>query len=308
VGPRTTSDESNAFELAARAGQVVIAWDDWSAANDHGRVLVATMALDEASANPVEGRSLSGAGVDAERPRLTERPGGYWLGWLANAARGDGRARVYDPGGGEREDRTAQPSYGARWIEILPLDFQGQPAGELRRLAAPQERVVGYDLTTSPAGHAWIVWRQGAAAPTASGGRILMAELRSDGGRDVADVREEELGSGEPSWLAAGVGEAPWLTFPDAQDRSVLMRIDRFPPAGTPLRLPADMKTAAALAASAEQLLFATPRGRAVELFAASCNGAAPAARAPRSDAGRPVGSLFADAGPSPAPHIAPTP
>ncbi len=311
-GPRTLSDESNAFELVAHAGQVVIAWDDWSPSDSHGRVLVATMTLDGAvhgaSSSPVEGRSLSASGIDAERPRLTERPGGYWLGWLANAARGEGRARVYDPGGRDQEDRTAQLSYGARWIEILPLDFQGHPVGELRRLTAKEERVVGYDLTTSPAGHAWIVWRQGAVTPTASGGRVLMAELRSDGSRDVAPVREENLGSGEPSWLAAGVGEAPWLTFPDAQDSSVLMRIDRFPPGGTALRLPADMNTAAALAASGEQLLFATPRGRAVELFAATCNGAAPAALAPRSDAGRAARSLFPDAGPLAAPGVAPRP
>jgi hypothetical protein len=301
AGPHQARDESNVFDLAAHAGRALIVWDDWYAPARHGRVLVATLALDGAGPAQVEGQPLSGAQVDAEAPRVSARPGGYWLSWLVNAPQAAGSPRVYDPGGGEKEDRTAQLSYGARWIELLPLDFDARPVGEVRRLTPREERVVGYDLTTSPAGHAWVVWRQDAASPGASGGRVMVGELRLAGGADIVPLRAQDVGAGEPSWLASGDDQDPWLTFPDAQDRTVLLRVDRLPPSGAPLRLPRDMQSAAALAASGERLLFGMPRGRALELFPATCN--LPAHRA-SSDAGVLRGSslfpLIPDAAPPP--------
>jgi hypothetical protein len=302
AGPHQARGESNVFDLAAHAGRALIVWDDWFAPANHGRVLIATLALDEPPAARVEGQPVSAAHVDAEAPRLSARPGGYWLAWLVNASHANAGQRFYDPGGGEQEDRTAQLSYGARWIELLPLDFEGHPAGEVRRLTPREERVVGYDLTTSPAGDAWVAWRQDASSPGASGGRVLVGELRLGGGVRVVPLRAEDVGAGEPSWLGSGDAQDPWLTFPDAQDRTVLLRVDQLPPNRGALRLPRDMESAAALAASGEKLLFASPRGRRLELFPASCSPPLHAAGRSLNDAGarrQPLPSL-PDAAPPP--------
>jgi hypothetical protein len=252
--------------------------------------------------------ALSGAEVDAEEPRLVPRPGGYWLSWLV-ATTAAARERVYDPGergpssapatggrggravvardegaGGARLPLTGGTPYGARGIEIVALDAAGKPAGTVRRIRTDAARVVGYDLTTSAAGNAWLVWRQDAPSPGAPGGRVFMAEVQSDGPRASLLVREEDVGSGAPSWLGAGApsglgvalpvasGSAGrWLTFPDQRDRTLLLPIEAPLSPPEPLSLATNLQGAAALTAAAGQLLFAWPRGRALELFTAEC-------------------------------------
>ena len=297
VGPHQANDESNLFDIAARQGLAVIVWDDWLVAGNHSRILAATVSLADAASVSVGEHTISAPEVDAEAPRLTARPGGFWLAWLVNAAGRAGAARVYDPGGSEADEAKQGSAYGARWIEVVPLDAQGRPEGEVRRLAPSEERVVGYDLTTHADGSAWLAWRQAAASPAASGGRIVMAELHADGTQELASVRDGDVGSGEPSWLVAAPGQAAWLTFPDRQDRTLLMRVESPRVIGPPLRLGAEVRAAAALAASGERVLFAAPRGRAIELFPATCTAPKGARRVATGDA-----SVVTDASPSSAP------
>jgi hypothetical protein len=280
------SDESNAFDLAAHAGQALVVWDDWVTPANHGRVVAASVSLEPAPTAKVETLAISAAGVDAEAPRVEARPGGYWLGWLVNPHFGTGPRRVYDPGGRESDDVTAATP-GARWIEVVALDAAGRIQGKPRRLTPIEQRVVGYDLTRGGDGSAWVVWRQDAPSPSSAGGRVFMAKLGLDGTEEVATVREDDVGAGEPTFLPAGATLSPWLTFPDAQDRTLLMRVDRA--VSPPLQLGPDIAGAAALAAIGEHILFAQPRGRSIELFAASCRADASNGR----DAGAtPVNSL----------------
>lgn len=276
------SDESNAFDLGAHAGRALIVWDDWVAAGNHGRVVAATVALDAPTVK-IETRAISAPGVDAEAPRVTARPGGYWLGWLVNPDVGAGPRRVYDPGGRESDDPAATSR--ARWIEVVALDGAGRAEGNPRRLTPIEQRVVGYDLTRSADGSAWVVWRQDAPSPSSAGGRVFMARLGLDGTEEARLVREEDVGAGEPTFLLAGATASPWLTFPDARDRTLLMRVG--PSVSPPLRLGPDIAGGAALAAIGEHVLFAQPRGRSLELFAATC----------RPDA--PSGGAAGDAGPA---------
>lgn len=264
------TDESNAFDLGAHAGRALIVWDDWVTADHHGRVVAANVSFDVAPTAKVETRAITAPGVDAEAPRVTPRPGGYWLAWLVNPDVGAGSRRVYDPGGRESDDR-ATASSGARWIEIVALDAAGGAEGKPRRLTPIEQRVVGYDLTGAADGSAWVVWRQDAPSPSSAGGRVFMAELRADGTEATSPVRDEDVGAGEPTFLFAGAAASPWLTFPDAQDRTLLMRVDASRAVSPPLRLGPDIGGGAALAAIGERILFAQPRGRSIELFAASC-------------------------------------
>lgn len=315
-GPRTSRDESNAFDLAASEGRAIVVWDDWPAGESHGRVFLFALepaersrpapvpeavptpaalprpaALPAPAALPLGGvppRAVSAPGVDAEEPRVVARPGGYWMAWLVNSvlapagsppaapgpAATPGGSRIYDPGEGETEAPAAasKPRDAARYIEVVALDGAGSPTGQVRRLGPEQGRVVGYDLSTTTAGNAWLVWRQDAPSPGAAGGRVLMAEVRNDGARDVLPVREEDVGSGEPSWLGSGSGTPPWLTFPDQRDRTLLLPVQYPLPMAPPLALDAELGAASALAAAGGQVLFARPRGRALELFVASCS------------------------------------
>jgi hypothetical protein len=269
-GPEQSSSESNGFDLAAQPGVALLAYDDWLASADHGRIMAAAVAVAPAEPGRIEGHEVSPPSADAEAPRVTARPGGFWLAWLVNASSG-GSGRVYDPGDEQNARAAAGSAYGARWLSIVALDLQGKPIGESRRLTARRERVVGYDLTTGPSGAAWVVWRQDAPTPGASGGRIAMAEVPIDASAEVRAIRDEDVGAGEPSWLFAGSDAPRWLTFLDARDRTLLLRVPGLRELGAPLRLGEDLQGAGALAAAGDRVLFALPRGRSLELFPAAC-------------------------------------
>jgi hypothetical protein len=270
-GPAQTSAESSAFDVAARAGSALLVYDDWAAVDNHGQIFAAVVRSEDSPEARIEGHPVSAALVDAEAPRVTVRPGGYWLAWLVNA-RSAGTGRVYDPGDEVKENARAGSAYGSRWLSIVALDTSGKAIGEVRRLTGRQERVVGYDLTAGPSGSAWLTWRQDAPTPGSSGGRIFTAEVRSDGSKDVLPVREDDVGAGEPTWLFAGSDAAPWLTFPDARDRTVLLRAVAPGRLGTPLHPGPELEGAGALAAAGERVLFAVPHGRAIELVPATCS------------------------------------
>jgi hypothetical protein len=291
-GPVQTNAESSGFDIASQNGGAMLAYDDWSPSANHGRILVASLAAIAADA-PIEGRPVSAPGVDAEAPRLSPRPGGFWLAWLVNGSAG-GTGRVYDPGDEQNERAAPGSAYGARWLSLASLDPSGKLVGEARRLTPRQERVIGYDLTTSPSGSAWVTWRQDAPTPGSSGGRVFMLELPADSAAPPRPVREDDVGAGEPTWLFANDEPTRWLTFPDAHDRTLLMKVSAARPTA-PLRLGAELEGAAALTAVGDRVLFAEPRGRSIVLFSAAC-------AVSEGD-----GSL-SDAGVAPAPRRVPRP
>jgi hypothetical protein len=301
-GPFQASAESSGFDIAAQAGSALVVYDDWAAVDNHGQIFAVRVGPDAPVAGArLEGRPLSPALVDAEAPRITVRAGGFWLAWLVNA-RSAGSGRVYDPGDEVKAGAAAGSAYGSRWLSIVALDASGKVSGEIRRLTGRQERVVGYDLTAGPSGSAWLTWRQDAPTPGSSGGRIFMAEVRADGSKDVLAVREDDVGAGEPTWLHAGPNAAPWLSFPDARDRTLLMRAFGPNRLGATLRLGPELEGAGALAAAGDRVLFAVPHGRSIELVPASCSGPLSASRGAWDGGLGSVGVAPLDAGPPPRP------
>jgi hypothetical protein len=271
-GPAQGSAESSGFDIAAQGGSALLVYDDWAATDNHGQIFAAALGAEPpAAGSRLEGHAVSPALVDAEAPRITARPGGYWLAWLVNGTSA-GAGRVYDPGDEEKPRAAADSAYGARWLSIVKLDATGKVVGEVRRLTGRQERVVGYDLSLGPSGSAWLTWRQDAPTPGSSGGRIYVAEARADGSKEVLLVREDDVGPGEPTWIAAGPDAPPWLSFADARDRTLLLRASSLERLGSPLRPGPELEGAGALAAMGDRVLFAVPRGRAIELAPASCS------------------------------------
>lgn len=268
-GPLQPNAESSAFDIAAAGDAALLVYEDWSDADRHGRILAVRLTRAAPGAEPPRGHPVTAVGSDAEAPRVSARRGGYWLAWLVNApAPSANRPR------GASDDvatPTAPEAYGARWLSVARLDPSGAISGQVVRLTGRNERVVGFDLTTAPSGAAWLSWRQDAPTPGASGGRVFIAEVREDGGRESAVVRDSDVGSGEPTWLYASDDPVRWLTFPDARDRTLLMRVAGWQRVGAPLRLGAELDGASALAAAGQRVLFAAPRGKALELFPARC-------------------------------------
>lgn len=283
--PHQRRDESNVFDLATTDGSRVLAvWDEGVADLQHGRVLGAVVSMDVSQPPPLSGVPLSAQGVDAEAPRLSSRPGGYWLAWLVNLGMPGSKARIYDPG---RDDEPTPAPYGERALEVVPLDVEGVPMGSALRVGEGRRGLVGYDLTTAPGGAAWLVWRDSAPSPGASGGRIMMAEVRGDGTHDIAPLGAWDVGAGEPSWLSSGPASSPWLSLPDARDRTLLMRVERPFEPSAPLALDAELRGATALGAVGERVLFASPRGAAVEFFPAQCEIPGRALTLPRAEPSR---------------------
>jgi hypothetical protein len=131
-----------------------------------------------------------------------------------------------------------------------------------------------------------------------------MAEVRIDRSSVnpiIRSIRDDDVGAGEPTWVVPATDGPRWLSFPDARDQTVLLRVESLGKTGLPLRLGPELEGASALAAQGEQLLFAVPRGRAIELFPATCKVPERALEG-LADAG--VGSVrveLGDAGPPPA-------
>jgi hypothetical protein len=271
-GPAQGNAESSGFDIAAQGGSALLVYDDWSTTDNHGQIFAAAITGEPpAAGSRIEGHRVSAPLMDAEAPRIVARPGGYWLAWLVNVM-SPGSGRVYDPGDDVKAGAAASTAYGARYLAIVALDTSGKVVGEVRRLTGRQERVVGYDLTSGPSGRAWLTWRQDAPTPGSSGGRIYVAEARPDGSKDISMVREDDVGAGEPTWLFAGPDTPPWLSFPDARDRTLLLRAGSLERLGAPLRPGAELDGAGALAAVGGRVLFAVPHGRAIELSPASCS------------------------------------
>jgi hypothetical protein len=289
--PPQAKDDSNVFDLAASNERIVVVWDEWHADTRRGRV--SSSVFKAGPASPAQ--PLSDPDVDAERPRISVRPAGYWVAWLVNLDAGAGR--VDEPEHGDRPARDGASD--ARGIELVALDAEGRRSGAAMRVTGPDDRVVGYDLTTSPTGAAWLVWRHDVFSSGASGGRVSMAEAQAEGGMEIALLEDRAVGAGEPSWLPAGDDSGPWLTFPDDADRTLLFRVQRPMSLSEPLALKGDSSRAAALGAAKDRILFAAPRGGDVELFPAWCD--APAARASVSSQLAPVlPAALADASPPP--------
>jgi hypothetical protein len=290
AAPPQSKDESNVFDLGASEGRVVVVWDEWLTEARHGRIASFVFDADPAS----QAQALSAPAVDAETPRISVRPGGYWVAWLVNLDASAGR--IYDPGsGGEDPTASVQPgSFARRGIELLMLDARGHRSGEPLRVTGADDHVVGYDLATGPEGSAWLVWRHDVPSPGAIGGRITMAEVREDGGMETSLLADSSIGAGEPSWLPARAEPGPWLTFPDDADQTLLFRVQRPLAITESLALIGDTKRAAALGAAGDRILFAAARGPDIEFFPARCDaprarssvsGAAPSALVPRPDA-----------------------
>jgi hypothetical protein len=160
---------------------------------------------------------------DVESPRLRERPGGFWLGWVEQLPAPPAKAgQKNTPQGKDADEETAGIELGPRALRLVSLDAAGKPQGAPLSLTKPDSNVLSFELVPWPDGGAVLAWRDEPAAPGVEGGALQLAHVRPDGSVERGQI-EGELGAGVPSllvdseprsagsvvWLAAGGGSEP---------------------------------------------------------------------------------------------------
>lgn len=221
------ADESTAFDVAwsESGGGLLAAWDEdaphGSAKVDGGaddRGFVKVQAIGGDAGRP---RVVSPETSDAESPRLLPRPGGgYWLAWLAQKVEDEGYA-VEGPG-----ERRAY-----RWVEVLPLDAHGEPAGPVRRVSSEKGRATSFELARS--GDELLVMIQDEAARAEGGGARMVRHHVGAAGVDASDLVDGGVGHSlaEVVPTAGGKagarieldgGAARWLAWSDVAERAHL--------------------------------------------------------------------------------------
>lgn len=245
------SDESQAFDLALGEARGVAAWDEDG--EKGGTIQLSTFDL----ANPshaTPARKVSGAGVDAESPRLAKRPGGFWLAYVGRS------------GGDDDADAHYQAeTIGHRWLEIVPLDANGSPTGPARAITAKDGHVIAYDVQSADDGGALVTFRDDDTPSGSSGGQVYRVAVHPSAVEEPAVLADDRVGAGVPTLLGR------WVGITDAAD---VTRLAPLAPSGelaAPLRREPAVGAGEPLAAAGDVLFVARPAGKVVRLLAVRC-------------------------------------
>jgi hypothetical protein len=227
LGVAQALDESLSYDVSLGEKTALVAWDEDGPA---GRGVVLVASFDPAlpsGAPPVKGAIVSPDASDAESPRLAPRPGGYWLVWTARRAESIADAA---PDAYELEGPAEARAF--HWLEAAPLDAAGARVGDARKLTPTSGHVTQFEL--APIGADLdVVFRDESEVGEGQGGRVLRVRVRADGVDAPAALVPRGVGRGAPDVLAAG--GAAWLSFVDADDRSLVVPLGKSrDPAGLP--------------------------------------------------------------------------
>lgn len=248
------NDEPLGYDVVLAEKRGIAVWDDIPTGREVSGIFVATFEPNAFTAQGIP-RLATLPGTDADEPRLVRRGGGAWLFWIARR-----------PEDSDYDARYRAEDIAYKWIEVVPLDDQGQVSGTARRISSHDGHVLAYDVTEGSDGSALVVWRDDDTPSGSPGGRLLRALVRMGGvdGPDVID--DEHLGVGAPN-VSPG-----WVAIADATNPT---RLAPMAPNGTPLDAwmsepligPGEPE-----AANNDVLLISRPAGLAMRLVVAKCN------------------------------------
>jgi len=211
-------DDSFAFDMASSGDGILAVWDE-ATTPARGVIRGAAIAAD-GSAVP---RALSPLESDAEAPRVVAVPGGFVALWLARrseASPGDGSARNGGEGIGEPR------AFG--WVESIPVDARGAPAGPVRRLTATNGHVSAYDVRALEDGSVLVLARDDGELTDGSGGSMLRVRVAGDSVDPPLALSMDGLGRGAPVLVD---GRPLWLTWMGHDEGLRLLPLD---PTGMP--------------------------------------------------------------------------
>lgn len=274
-----SSDDSPAFDFAASEGKALLVWDDYVREEGRGAIRGVSLGANGQLARDL-GR-LSPADSDVEGPRLARHKNGYWLAWLrvdwVPRTKGQKPAAPIStpttPAVVDGEQSALEVAQ--RWIEVVPLDLDGNVTAQPLRVSARDAMVQGFDLEAGHAGGLVLSWRQDFANSGTSGGSIWTARLNPDGALEVFPVEAPAVGGTLPVLLfdpnpPSGVPHG-WLSVEAKGGDSALAALSPF---GQPLEVltgNVGLGLASVLGVLQGQMLLATPRGRDIALQLAQC-------------------------------------
>jgi hypothetical protein len=162
-----------------------------------------------------------------------------------------------------------------RWIEVVPLDLDGNTTAQPLRVSATDTMVQGFDMEAGHGGGLVLSWRQDFANSGTSGGSIWTARLNPDGALEVYPVDAPAVGGTLPVLLfdpnpPSGVPHG-WLSVEAKGGDSALAALSPF---GQPLEVltgNVGLGLASVLGVLQGQMLLATPKGRDIALQLAQC-------------------------------------
>jgi hypothetical protein len=273
-------DDSLAVDIAASGARAVVVWDDLSGgAGEAQRSSVMLASLDVVTMRPLAlARPVSSASLDASSPRLVSRPGGFWLGYVAH---GDEDAKKKQRRPADDDDDQGEPIT-TSWVEIVPLDESGGPAGAARAITPKNGHVLSFDLALGENGNALVAFRDDDVPTGSGGGKVSATLVRLGGGSDPHVLVEEAGNTGAPTLLPG------WISLASVNGAT---RIAAMTPSGELLdALAAEPSLGAGepIAATRDVVLWARPLGKAMRLSVVRCRQRASGdAGAEPGDAGR---------------------
>jgi hypothetical protein len=288
-----SSDDSPAFDFAASEGKALLVWDDY--VREEGRGVIRGVSVSATGQVARDLGRLSPADSDVEAPRLARHENGYWLAWLrVNWTPRPVGAKPPAPATAPKlvaaDSEQAALEMSQRWIEVVPLDLDGNLSAQPLRVSATDAMVQGFDMEAGHGGGLVLSWRQDFANSGTSGGSIWTARLNPDGALEVFPVDAPTVGGTLPVLLfdpnpPSGVPHG-WLSVEAKGGDSALAALSPF---GQPLEVMTGnvgLGVASVLGVLQGQMLLATPKGRDIALQLAQC-AYSPVLRA--ADAGAPV-------------------
>jgi hypothetical protein len=258
-------DESLAVDIAASGARAVVVWDDLSGTGESARSAVMLASFDVATMRLVgAARPVSAKSADAATPHLIARPGGYWLGYLAHGEE-DPKKKKKPKSEGHDESEDEGEAITTSWLEVVPLDESGGPAGAARALTPKSGHVLSFDLELGENGNAIAAWRDDDTPTGSSGGKVSAAVVRLGGGGEPRVLVEAAGGAGAPDLLPG------WISLASVNGPT---RIAAMTPAGELLDDLAPEPSLGAgepLAANGDVVLWARPMGKAMRLSVVRC-------------------------------------
>jgi hypothetical protein len=215
---------------------------------------------------------------NVELPRLSARPGGYWLTWLRSLPEPKKTVKpVADAGAAEDPEERELLDAGLRVVEVSKLDETGKPLGAALKLGEPRRQIILFDVAPLPTGGLLVATRSDQAAPGAEGGALVLSEVGADGSVKEERLDDDDIGAGAPLLLLDALAKAPepWLSVSSPTDAP---RVGPVHGARTQLLTDPALSKSEVLALRAGHFLTARARGRSVELSAFDCRLAPPSA------------------------------
>jgi hypothetical protein len=259
-------DESLAYDLATSDDTALVVWDEANRKGDRTRISVAALDTEslrvEHPAAPVSSEQL-----DAELPRIVPRGGGYWLVYVARHAielppnpSDDDLKR--DP----KQERYAAEMIEPSWLEAMPLEANGRPAGPAHAFTPERGHVQAFDVERGSGDSVVVAWRDDDTPTGAQGGRVSAVVIRQDGIGEVRVIADEDVGLGVPNLLPR------WVSLAGGSGVVRLAPLDAEGlPRGALLPEPV-LGRGQLIAANDSTLLLAQPSGQAVDLTLAACD------------------------------------